>query len=236
MITIILIGKEDILNQALEILKKDAADPEREIMWRYGVKHALSVVALHEWPNERITPLDVACVDPAMHDVWVRVCGCEDAAIPAPLDDNTVTINLRRWVESLIAHADDKDGMVWVTKAEIVSVLALATPAPLDVMTPCLFVPPHEPFYCRIHADVRLRLTDERCRRAATPAPLDDNKDQRQHQCTNGKMARTPPDALRKAAQDVIDAWAAQDIQVADADESWYAHGCLLALRAALKS
>jgi len=189
-ITIILIGKEDILNQALEILKKDAADPEREIMWRYGVKHALSVVALHEWPNERITPLDVACVDPAMHDVWVRVCGCEDAAIPAPL----------------------------------------------DVMTPCLFVPPHEPFYCRIHADVRLRLTDERCRRAATPAPLDDNKDQRQHQCTNGKMARTPPDALRKAAQDVIDAWAAQDIQVADADESWYAHGCLLALRAALKS
>ena len=39
-------------------------------------------------------------------------------------------------------------------------------------MTPCLFVPPHEPFYCRIHADVRLRLTDEHCRRA-TPAPLD---------------------------------------------------------------
>jgi hypothetical protein len=31
---------------------------------------------------------------------------------------------------------------------------------------PCLFVPPHEPFYCRIHADVRLSLNDERCGKA----------------------------------------------------------------------
>ena len=39
--------------------------------------------------------------------------------------------------------------------------------------TPCLFVPPHEPFYCRIHADVRLALTDERCRRAEREARPD---------------------------------------------------------------
>ena len=33
---------------------------------------------------------------------------------------------------------------------------------------PCMFPNLHEPFYCRIHADVRLRLTDERCRRGVT--------------------------------------------------------------------
>lgn len=37
---------------------------------------------------------------------------------------------------------------------------------------PCMFTPPREPFYCRIHADVRLRLTDERCRRAVAGADL----------------------------------------------------------------
>jgi hypothetical protein len=97
-------------------------------------------------------PYTVAKIEYAADDFWdvldangekIALCGEADArliaaalntATPAPLDDNTVTINLRRWVESLIAHADDKDGMVWVTKAEIVSVLALATPAPLDVL------------------------------------------------------------------------------------------------------
>ena len=41
---------------------------------------------------------------------------------------------------------------------------------------PCMFPNLHEPFYCRIHADVRLRLTDERCRRGVTltqPQPDD---------------------------------------------------------------
>lgn len=34
-----------------------------------------------------------------------------------------------------------------------------------DPLTPpCQFGPRHEPFYCRIHGDVRLALTDERCR------------------------------------------------------------------------
>jgi len=33
---------------------------------------------------------------------------------------------------------------------------------------PCMFPNLQEPFYCRIHADVRLRLTDERCRRGVT--------------------------------------------------------------------
>ena len=45
---------------------------------------------------------------------------------------------------------------------------------------PCMFTPPHEPFYCRIHADVRLRLTDERCRRAerqARPVPAGDERE-----------------------------------------------------------
>jgi hypothetical protein len=40
--------------------------------------------------------------------------------------------------------------------------------------------------------------------------------------------------ALVAAAQEVVGAWVAQDIIVADADAAWYANGSLLALRAAL--
>jgi hypothetical protein len=46
---------------------------------------------------------------------------------------------------------------------------------------PCLFFKMPEAFYCRIHADVRLSLTDERCRRGAgvslTGSGLDANPD-----------------------------------------------------------
>jgi len=112
------------------------------------------------WTGPAPAPLDVTdcdCTPGFPHKAQV-------AATPAPLDDNTVTINLRRWVESLIAHADDKDGMVWVTKAEIVSVLALATPAPPFV---------HPRLGVANAADPSASLPPL----AATPAPLDEGVD-----------------------------------------------------------
>lgn len=59
---------------------------------------------------------------------------------------------------------------------------------------PCMFPNLHELFYCRIHADVRLRLTDERCRRGVTLT-----------------ASEPQPDAvLREAALDSYrDGWAA---------------------------
>lgn len=36
--------------------------------------------------------------------------------------------------------------------------------------TPCRFGPPHEPFYCRIHGDVRLTLDADHCRTTTPPA------------------------------------------------------------------
>jgi len=151
-------------------------------------------------------PYTVAKIEYAADDFWdvldangekIALCGEADArliaaalntATPAPLDDNTVTINLRRWVESLIAHADDKDGMVWVTKAEIVSVLALATPAPLDAMcAACGHDDPHvknggcgldlwregpPPYFDQCMCDGRIGSRIVRFW-TATPAPLD---------------------------------------------------------------
>jgi hypothetical protein len=57
-------------------------------------------------------------------------CGLTDAlaayraSVPAP--------GLRRWAESLLTHAE-RDGLVWVTKAEVRAALAATPPPALDV-------------------------------------------------------------------------------------------------------
>ena len=116
-------------------------------------------------PEEVIDALSVRCNR--------RAEDHECAATPAPLDQQTTTTDDDAWLTGKTQTRQVPD---WASEGyhHTERPERDATPAPLDVMTPCLFVPPHEPFYCRIHADVRLRLTDERCRRAATPAPLDD--------------------------------------------------------------
>ena len=124
-----------------------------------GLEVALSYPAEMEVNRERWRAARIAILD-----LWDRT-----AATPAPLD---VLVAAKAVVDAMAAQAPLSStlGDRLYDAIDALEVALLATPAPLDAMTPCLFVPPHEPFYCRAHADVRLRLTDERCRRA-TPAP-----------------------------------------------------------------
>jgi hypothetical protein len=105
-------GDAPDLREALTVLHKDAVDPERESMWRYGVRHTLSVIESALAASAASSPATPAPLEvERLYRVIADVAWDEATSPVGPPEDGIEQHDLRTLAESIArAYANQEGG------------------------------------------------------------------------------------------------------------------------------